>query len=82
MQHWLAAAWLLPPSADTMAALCSLLALSAAGGAAASAPKPHVLFFLADDYGHYDISYNNPKAPTPTLHALATEGVILNRHCG
>eukprot|EP01049_Picozoa_sp_SAG25_P017961 SAG25_NODE_4925_length_730_cov_1.778130_1_plen_126_part_00 len=32
------------------------------------------------DYGHYDISYNNPQAPTPTLHALASEGVILNRH--
>ena len=58
-------------------ALLASLALAAASAAI----KPHVLFFLADDYGHYDISYNNPKAPTPNLHALASEGVILNRHC-
>jgi arylsulfatase A-like enzyme len=58
----------------------SLLTLLSSVGAVPAAPKPHVLFFLADDYGQYDISYNNPKAPTPTLHALASEGVILNRH--
>ena len=53
-----------------------LLALGRAG----EAPKPHILMFLADDFGHYDISYNNPDAPTPTLHQLASDGVILNRH--
>ena len=34
----------------------------------------------ADDYGHYDIQYNNPKAPTPHLYELAKDGIILQRH--
>jgi arylsulfatase A-like enzyme len=63
-----------------MVPLLALAVAATAASSAAAAPKPHVLFFLADDYGHYDISYNNPEAPTPTLHALASEGVILNRH--
>lgn len=46
---------------------------------AASTP-PHLIFMLADDFGHYDIQYNNPLAPTPYLHSLAKEGIILQRH--
>lgn len=42
---------------------------------------PHILFILADDFGHYDISTSgNPEAPTPKLYQIAQEGIILNRH--
>eukprot|EP01079_Euglenida_sp_SAG-EU17-18_P012038 gene12038-2194_t len=48
---------------------------------ASTQSQPRVIWFvLADDYGHYDIGYNNPEAPTPTLNTMANQGVILDRH--
>ncbi len=66
------------PLMPVLAAYLPAAALAVQG--ADEAPKPHILMFLADDYGHYDISYNNPDAPTPTLHQLASDGVVLDRH--
>ncbi|XP_070551019.1 arylsulfatase B-like [Ptychodera flava] len=41
--------------------------------------RPHILFILADDLGWNDIGYNNPYVFTPTLDALARDGVIFNQ---
>ena len=44
---------------------------------------PHILFILADDLGFADVGFNHPVksyALTPQLDALASEGVILDRH--
>ena len=53
------------------------------------AKKPHLVYILADDFGHHDTGFNSHAAgalpdadtvKTPTLDALAGEGVILNRY--
>ena len=38
---------------------------------------PHIVFALADDIGFHDVSWRNPIAVTPTLHALREAGVEL-----
>jgi arylsulfatase I/J len=42
--------------------------------------KPHFLFILADDLGFHDLGYQNSEILTPTLDALANEGVKLNQY--
>lgn len=58
-----------------------LLAWSSAHGVAA--PRPHVVFFMADDLGHGNVNFNRetpvPEAATPSMDALVDEGVHLNR---
>ena len=53
------------------------------------APRPHILFILQDDLGHYNVAFNanrtdEPSADvshvSPHLTALAREGIILDRH--
>ena len=39
-----------------------------------------ILSVIIDDMGFYDARPTNPNSPTPTLNALAQEGVFLNRH--
>jgi len=65
---------MLPP------AVLAVLAAFAAAPTAAAAAQPHLVFLLADDFGHYDSSVTNPDAPTPTLKRLAQEGIVLDRH--
>jgi hypothetical protein len=48
---------------------------------ARSSTLPHVFFLLADDLGTSDIGYNDPSVVSPTLDALAKEGIILTDHC-
>ena len=45
--------------------------------AAASAPRPNVVFILADDLGYMDIGANNPKTfyETPNIDGLAARGM-------
>jgi hypothetical protein len=44
--------------------------------------KPHIIFFLADDYGHFNMGWRgNKEARTPNMDALVAEGVVLDRHC-
>lgn len=44
-------------------------------------PSPHIVMFLIDDLGHYNVGWRNPEIKTPTLDALATkDGLILDRH--
>ena len=42
--------------------------------------KPHLVFVLADDFGWNNWQHQNPELISPTLVALAQEGVLLERH--
>ena len=42
--------------------------------------KPHLLFALVDDLGHYNVGLTNPLIQTPYLDELRAEGVFLDRH--
>ncbi|KAH8053087.1 sulfuric ester hydrolase [Aureococcus anophagefferens] len=44
-----------------------------------AAPKPHIVYFLVDDLGWHDVPWHNPSLKTPTLAALAADGVVLDR---
>ena len=47
----------------------------------ALAPKPNILFILADDLGWGDLHcYGNPAIDTPVIDSLAKEGVRLTAH--
>lgn len=48
-------------------------------GAAAAPRRPHVVVFLADDLGWNEVGYHGGAVETPTLDALAREGVRLER---
>ena len=45
--------------------------------------KPHLVFILQDDLGHFDVAFSGNKAAaliTANITKLASEGVILNNH--
>jgi len=42
--------------------------------------KPNVIVIISDDQGWADIGYNNPKAYTPHLNALAAQGATFAHH--
>ncbi|XP_043196332.1 uncharacterized protein LOC122367372 isoform X3 [Amphibalanus amphitrite] len=46
----------------------------------ATTNQPHIVFILADDLGYNDVSWHNPDILSPTLEALAREGVILEQN--
>ena len=65
-----------------MLALATCVALGAA-------PRPHILFILQDDLGHYNVAFNANRTNMPSedvtsvsphLTALAREGIVLDRH--
>ncbi len=52
----------------------SLSLFIAVSAAAASAPRPNIVFFVADDPGYGDLGFTgNPVAKTPHLDRLAAE---------
>jgi arylsulfatase A-like enzyme len=55
-----------------------LVALMA--GAHAAAPKPDIVFIIADDLGWADVAFHCGNAPTPNLDRLKSEGVELTQH--
>ena len=61
-------------------AVMILLAFTSVVSAAHATKPPNFLFVLADDFGHYDVGWRNPEVVSPTLDALASSGIILNRH--
>eukprot|EP01051_Picozoa_sp_SAG22_P002762 SAG22_NODE_126_length_18820_cov_10.207788_9_plen_112_part_00 len=54
---------------------------AAAGGPGGQQPppKPHLLFALVDDLGHYNVELTNPEIKTPFLVDLRKQGIFLNR---
>eukprot|EP00051_Salpingoeca_urceolata_P028419 m.486761 g.486761 ORF g.486761 m.486761 type:complete len:573 (-) comp24586_c0_seq1:69-1787(-) len=55
------------------------------GNKDAKAPlMPHILFILADDFGHADAGWHrngsDPEVVTPNMDALVAQGINLNRH--
>ena len=53
--------------------------------AALGAPRPHILFILQDDLGHYNVAFNANRTDQPSadvssvssnLTALAQDGII------
>lgn len=47
---------------------------------AAEAPRPNVVFIMADDLGWGDVGFHGGPVPTPHLDALARSGLELRRH--
>ena len=56
-----------------------LLMLTALFHAVLAVP-PHLVMVLTDDNGWAGVGYNNPNLHTPTLDALAKDGLILTSH--
>ena len=60
--------------------LIFLLSLTAASAEVnAEAPRPHVVFLLADDLGFGDVGWHGSEIRTPHLDALAASGTKLER---
>ena len=64
--------------------LLLLLALLPAAAAEVAAPKPHILFFLIDDFGWADAGWHRPpgykEVLTPNMDSLVGEGIELTRN--
>ncbi len=48
--------------------------------AADAAPRPNIVFIMADDLGWADVAFHGGNAPTPNLDQLAKEGLELAHH--
>lgn len=65
----------------TFGLLLTLLAIPLAGFAADNAPRPNILFMIADDWGHNHAgAYGCEWVETPTFDRIAREGVLF-RNC-
>ncbi|MFG1395626.1 arylsulfatase B [Roseixanthobacter pseudopolyaromaticivorans] len=65
-------------SAGFLAAV-SGLALLAPGARAENAPRPHILYIVADDLGFADVGFRGSDIRTPNIDALAAGGAKLDR---
>ena len=64
-----------------LSAFFAVLVVFPAMSFAASPKRPNIVFILADDLGHGDLgSYGQQKIKTPSLDALAKEGMRFTRH--
>ena len=69
------------PTTPTVVLTLGLVAATPAVAATGSeAPRPNVLFILADDLGWGDVGYHGGRALTPTIDRLASEGLELRQH--
>ncbi len=62
-----------------LVSLCLLLPCGLAAAAAASSPRPNIVFILADDLGYGDVQCLNPERgliKTPQLDKFAAEGMV------
>ena len=60
----------------------SLLSVTALGTARAAAPKPNIIFIMADDLGFADVGYRGSPIKTPNIDKLAIEGIRLDSFYG
>ena len=61
------------------AALVAVALTAAAPALAADAPKPNIVYILADDLGWADVGFHGSEIQTPTLDGLAKDGVTLDQ---
>lgn len=62
--------------------VCAGMASAALDGAAATAsnaPRPNIIYILADDLGSYDVSWRGSEIQTPHLDKLARGGTLLEQ---
>uniref|UniRef100_A0A8C7X6B5 Sulfatase N-terminal domain-containing protein n=1 Tax=Oryzias sinensis TaxID=183150 RepID=A0A8C7X6B5_9TELE len=45
-----------------------------------AAPRPHIVFIMADDFGWNDVGYHNSEIKTPNLDLLSAKGVRLQNY--
>jgi hypothetical protein len=45
-----------------------------------AAPRPNIVFIMADDLGWADVAFHGGNAPTPHLDRLAKKGLELAQH--
>ena len=58
---------------------CFLFCYSSAFASEAPAPRPHIVIFLADDLGSFDVGWRGGEIPTPNLDKLARGGKSLEQ---
>ncbi|MCK8787402.1 arylsulfatase [Roseomonas sp. NAR14] len=69
---------ILAGAAGFMAAIAGLSAMSPRASAQA-APRPHILYILADDLGYADVGFHGSDIQTPNIDALARDGARLRQ---
>lgn len=62
-----------------LAGLLVAAVLSASAALASEAPKPNILYIVADDLGWKDVGFHGSEIQTPSLDRLAQEGVTLDQ---
>ncbi len=62
--------------------LLGLFCLVWSGVARAAAPKPNIVFIMADDLGFADLGYRGSPIKTPNIDKLANEGVRMDTFYG
>jgi arylsulfatase len=62
-------------NAGRVIVLLLLIGLSAQAPASAAAPRPNIVFILADDLGFSDLGCYGGEIATPNLDALAASGL-------
>lgn len=60
--------------------ITSLFLLFLTAIAASNAPKPHIIYILADDMGYSDMGFQNSPIKTPNLDKLREGGMFLERN--
>jgi len=66
-----------------LALVCAVLGtIYSSSLARAEAPRPNIIFIMADDLGNADLGYRGGKVETPNIDKLANEGVRLESFYG
>ncbi len=62
----------------SLSALGAMLLSARANGADDTPPRPHIVYFLADDLGWGDVGWHGGEIKTPNLDKLAAAGAVSN----
>ena len=62
-----------------MMLVLAMVSAAATSAHAADAPRPNVVYILADDMGWADVSFHGPDIKTPNIDKIAASGVRLEQ---